>query len=45
MTLYKKTPYLTLGNLTKKWAMPVRYWNETMPYFAIEFNERIQKFM
>nr|WP_200147136.1 transposase [Francisella noatunensis] len=31
--------------LTKKWSMPVRYWNEAMPYFAIEFEDRIQRFV
>lgn len=40
-----KSLYLTIDYLTKKWSMPVRYWNEAMPYFAIEFEDRIQRFM
>lgn len=40
-----KSLYLAIDYLTKKWSMPVRYWNEAMPYFAIEFEERIQRFM
>lgn len=40
-----KSLFLAIDNITKKWSMPVRYWNEAMPYFAIEFDERIQKFM
>ncbi|WP_430886730.1 IS256 family transposase [Francisella philomiragia] len=40
-----KSLYLTIDYLTKKWSMPVRYWSEAMPYFAIEFEDRIQRFM
>lgn len=40
-----KSLYLAIDYLTKKWSMPVRYWNEAMPYFAIEFEDRIQRFM
>jgi len=40
-----KSLYLAIDYLTKKWSMPVRYWNEAMPYFAIEFDDRIQRFM
>ncbi|EET21256.1 LOW QUALITY PROTEIN: transposase, partial [Francisella philomiragia subsp. philomiragia ATCC 25015] len=40
-----KSLYLTIDYLTKKWSMPVRYWNEAMPYFAIEFEDRILRFM
>ena len=40
-----KSLYLAIDYLTKKWSMPVRYWNEAMPYFAIEFEERIQRFV
>ncbi|AJI54516.1 transposase, Mutator family protein [Francisella philomiragia] len=40
-----KSLYLTIDYLTKKWSMPVRYWNEAMPYFAIEFKDRILRFM
>ncbi|APC90880.1 MULTISPECIES: IS256 family transposase [Francisella] len=40
-----KSLYLAIDYLTKKWSMPVRYWNEAMPYFAIEFEHRIQRFM
>jgi len=40
-----KSLYLAIDYLTKKWSMPVRYWNEAMPYFAIKFEERIQRFM
>lgn len=40
-----KSLYLAIDYLTKKWSMPVRYWNEAMPYFAIEFEDRIQRFV
>ena len=40
-----KSLYLAIDYLTKKWSMPVRYWSEAMPYFAIEFEDRIQRFM
>lgn len=40
-----KSLYLAIDYLTKKWSMPVRYWNVAMPYFAIEFEDRIQRFM
>ena len=40
-----KSLYLAIDYLTKKWSMPVKYWNEAMPYFAIEFEDRIQSFM
>ena len=40
-----KSLYLAIDYLTKKWSMPVRYWSEAMPYFAIEFEDRIQRFV
>jgi transposase-like protein len=40
-----KSLYLAIDYLTKKWSMPIRYWSEAMPYFAIEFEDRIQRFM
>ncbi|WP_369845392.1 IS256 family transposase [Francisella philomiragia] len=39
-----KSLYLAIDYLTKKWSIPVRYWNVAMPYFAIEFEDRIQRF-
>mgnify|MGYP001060501947 FL=1 len=40
-----KSLFLAIDYITKKWSMPVRYWNDAMPYFAIEFEDRIQNFM
>ncbi len=40
-----KSLFLAIDYITKKWSMPVRYWNDSMPYFAIEFENRMQNFM
>ena len=40
-----KILYLAIVNLEKKWTMPVRYWNEAMPYFIIHFENRLQAYL
>ena len=37
-----KLLYLALGNLQKKWTMPLHNWSQAMNAFAILFEERIQ---
>ena len=37
-----KTLYLAIGYITKKWAMPVRNWNEAMAHFMIKFSDRLE---
>lgn len=40
-----KILYLAIRNLEKKWTMPARYWNEAMPYFMIQFEDRLQVYL
>ena len=40
-----KILYLAIRNLEKKWTMPARFWNEAMPYFMIQFEDRLQAYL
>ena len=40
-----KILYLAIVNLEKKWTMPARFWNEAMPYFIIQFEDRLQAYL
>jgi transposase-like protein len=35
-----KVIYLALGNVSKKWTMPIRDWKAALNRFAIEFEGR-----
>ncbi len=35
-----KLIFLALGNLSKKWTMPIRNWKAALNHFAIEFEGR-----
>jgi len=35
-----KVIYLAIHNISKKWTMPIRYWNAALQPFAIEFEGR-----
>lgn len=37
----KKTLYLAIQDITRKWSMPCRDWGETYGQFAIEFGNRV----
>ena len=36
-----KVLYLAIGNISKRWTMPIRSWRAAMNRFAIEFDERM----
>ena len=36
-----KQLYLALKNISKKWTMPIRNWNEAMNRFMIMFEDRL----
>jgi len=36
-----KLLYLAINNVSKKWTMPIRNWNDAMNWFMIEFGDRI----
>lgn len=36
-----KLLYLAINNVSKKWTMPIRNWNDAMNWFMIEFSDRI----
>jgi putative transposase len=38
-----KVIYLAMGNLSKKWTMPIREWKPALNRFAIEFEGRLPK--
>lgn len=38
-----KVVYLAIGNLSKKWTMPIREWKPALNRFAIEFEGRLPK--
>lgn len=38
-----KVIYLAIGNLSKKWTMPIREWKPALNRFAIEFEGRLPK--
>jgi putative transposase len=38
-----KVMYLAIGNLSKKWTMPIREWKPALNRFAIEFEGRLPK--
>jgi len=40
-----KILYLAIRNLEKKWTMPVRNWNESIPYFMIHFEDRLGAYL
>jgi transposase-like protein len=40
-----KILYLAISNLEKKWTMPARFWNEAMPFFLIQFEDRLQAYL
>nr|MBD3886763.1 IS256 family transposase [Phormidium tenue FACHB-886]MBD3887597.1 IS256 family transposase [Phormidium tenue FACHB-886] len=35
-----KVIYLAIGNIAKKWTMPIRDWKPALNRFAIEFSDR-----
>jgi transposase-like protein len=35
-----KVVYLAIGNIAKKWTMPIRDWKPALNRFAIEFGDR-----
>jgi transposase-like protein len=36
-----KLLFLAINNVSKKWTMPIRNWNDAMNWFMIEFSDRI----
>lgn len=36
-----KLLYLAINNISKRWTMPIRNWNEAMNWFIIEFGDRV----
>lgn len=36
-----KLLYLAINNVSKKWTMPIRNWNDAMNWFMIEFSDRV----
>jgi putative transposase len=40
-----KQLYLAMKNISKKWTMPIRNWNEAMNCFVILFEDRLKSFM
>lgn len=38
---FRKSLYLAVQDITKKWPMPYRDWGETYGQFAVEFGDRV----
>jgi putative transposase len=38
-----KVIYLALQNITKRWTMPIRNWNEALNWFVLAYSERIAR--
>ena len=38
--VFKKL-FMAINNVSKKWTMPIRNWNDAMNWFMIEFSDRI----
>ena len=38
-----KVVFLAIGNIAKKWTMPIKEWKPALNRFAIEFAERFPK--
>jgi transposase-like protein len=36
-----KVIYLAIGNMAKKWTMPIQNWKPALNRFAIEFGDRL----
>jgi transposase-like protein len=36
-----KVIYLAIGNMAKKWTMPIQNWKPALNCFAIEFGDRL----
>lgn len=36
-----KQIFLAIRNISKRWTMPIRIWNEAMTRFMIEFGDRL----
>ena len=36
-----KLCFMAIGNISKKWRMPIKHWSQALNYLAIKFDGRV----